>query len=193
MKTKIVWLFTIILMQACVAQKQTPKKKESNVLNQTNVSRVIDTKDTYDVILADITKGSMFSLYFGFDSFSEGTHFFDLSLQSLGQLNFDSEDNKQFTFFDDGKRMKIKCECGRNKNYYIKNLKVKEGKYELTYNRTIKTEGDKINVSDSIQNTLFKNIKPNIHTKPKNIYFKDLEFVVLDLADTLNVKLKKVN
>ena len=192
MKAKTLLLFITILIQACTAQKQIPKKTESNILNQTNAGRAIDTKDTYDVILADIKKGSILSIPFGLDVFNEKTHFFDLSLQSIPSRGILLTD-KNFHFYNEKDDMKIKCKCRKNKNYYIKNLKVKEGKYTLTYNKTIKIKGDKINVSDSIQNTLFKNMRLNQFKDLEDIYFKDLEFVVLDLADTLNVKLKKVN
>ena len=194
MRTKIVWLFAIILMQACVAQKQTPKKKGySSKLKHTERGMEIDISNAYDVIVADITKGSMFSIPFGLGGFSEGTHFFDLSPQSTDLRNLRFSTYKDFNFYNGEKDMEIECKCRENQNYYLKNLKIEDGNYKLTYKKGIKIKGSEIKVSDSIQNTLFKNIRANIHTKSKNIYFKDLEFVVLDLADTLNVKLKKIN
>ena len=185
MKTKIVWLFAIILMQVCTAQKNISTEKEH---------RVIDTKKETDVVIANITGGRMLPLYLIFNnSLEEGNFFIDLSPQSTDLMDLSFSNSKSFSFYEGEKDMEIECKCIENQNYYLKNLKIEEGNYKLVYKKGIKIKGSEIKVSDSIQNTLFKNIRANIHTKSKNIYFKDLEFVVLDLADTLNVKLKKVN
>jgi len=180
-KNKIVWLFIVILLNACTVQKKVLKKK----------AKLIDTENRLDVIVADLVSGSMFSLHFGLEGLSEGTHFFDLSPQSTSLMDLELKNTKKFSFFDGEKNMEIECKCDMNHNYFIKNLKIKEGNYVLNLKKRTKIKGDKIKVSDSLQNILFKNIQPRIGAPVENIYFKDLEFTILDLSDTLSVKLLK--
>lgn len=190
---KVIWFLTIILVQACTAQKQISKKTSQGMLNHTDNGMMIDTKDGFDVILANLEKGSsLISIYFGLSGFNEGTHFFDLSIQSIPSRDL-LLTNKHFHFFNGEKHMKIECKCKMRQNYYLKNVKIKEGNYKLTYNRRARIKGEQMKVSDSIQNLLFKNIRVSESSNPKNIYFKNLEFTILDLSDTLNVKLEKVN
>lgn len=187
---KVVWLLIIIFLQACTAQKKITARKGYNGLEYTKKGITINTNKRLDVIVANIKNGSMFSFLFSSNNLSD-SHFFNLSPQATGLMDLKFKSTKQFTFFNGGRTMEIECECEMRQNYYLKNVNIKEGKYKLTYNRRTKVKGEQIKVSDRMQNLLFKNIRATGHTNPENIYFKDLEFTVLDLSDTLNVKLLK--
>lgn len=183
MKTKILlWLFIVVFLQACAAQKGITKEKEE---------LIIDTYDKHDVIVTDVKDGS--NLSFHFKNIKNGNHFFELSEHSTSLMDLKNKNNKLFYFYNNQTKMKIDCKCRMGENYYLKNLKIKDGKYKLTYKKGTRIKGNQIKVSDSIQNVIFKNIRLNQFKNPEDIYFKNLEFTVIDLSDTLNVKLEKVN
>jgi hypothetical protein len=107
--------------------------------------------------------------------------------------------------------MDIICNhCGSaGTNYYFKNLEFKKGSYELRieYTKKYNTKekrfekdikyifGKEIHTSKEVQNILFKNANYEILRNPKylDLYFKDLKFIEIDLKDTINVKLKKLD
>ncbi|ELY2018409.1 hypothetical protein SL053_002334 [Flavobacterium psychrophilum] len=105
--------------------------------------------------------------------------------------------------------MNVKCKCGQERNHFLKNLKFQKGNFELSfdsqkrYNEQTKkyesqinyTLGNQIKTSKKIQNILFKNsyVWWEINGKSKDIYFKDLKFIVIDLKDSINVKIKKID
>ncbi len=104
--------------------------------------------------------------------------------------------------------MNIKCYCGQEANIYIKNLKFKKGNYNLSFNfpriyneKTKKYEKDKILIlgkeiktTKETQNIVFKNAVYTPLEKKifKDVYFKNLKFIVIDLKDTTNVKLEQI-
>ncbi|AZA76556.1 hypothetical protein EG347_02950 [Chryseobacterium sp. G0186] len=113
---------------------------------------------------------------------------------------------KKYTFIQQKDTMTIHCNCGQERNYYFKNLPFKKGNYNLSfdipkkYNRETKTYekdikyiyGSGITAVKEMQNTLFKNayIPSNEQTK-RDLYFKDLKFVEIDIKDTTNVHLEE--
>lgn len=81
-------------------------------------------------------------------------------------------------------------------NFYFKNIPFKEGYYlveisELKWKETIK--GSEISVPEELQNILFLDADAARTTTAQNIYFKDLEFIVIDLKDTKNVKIEPIS
>lgn len=90
--------------------------------------------------------------------------------------------------------MNIKCYCGQEENLFFKNLPFKKGNYELTF-KTPKEKifGKKIKTAKEVQNVLFKDTYVS-DKKPvyQDVYFKDIEFYEIDLKDTINVKLKRI-
>ena len=81
-------------------------------------------------------------------------------------------------------------------NFYFKNIPFKEGYYlveisELKWKETIK--GSEISVPEELQNILFLDADAARTNTAQNIYFKDLEFIVIDLKDTENVKIEPLS
>ena len=77
-----------------------------------------------------------------------------------------------------------------------KNIPFKKGYYlvkisELKGKETIK--GSEISVPEELQNILFLDADAARTTTAQNIYFKDLEFIVIDLKDTKNVKIEPIS
>jgi hypothetical protein len=114
---------------------------------------------------------------------------------------------KIHTFVKKKDTMNIKCYCGQEYNLYIKNLEFKKGNYELNfdygrkYNQQTKkyerveniVSGSQIKTPKEIQNILFKNIYvPRDKATRQDFLFKDIKFTVIDIKDTLNVKLKEI-
>lgn len=109
---------------------------------------------------------------------------------------------KKYTFIQQKDTMTIHCNCGQERNYYFKNLPFKNGNYNVSfdfpkkYNKETKTYekdikyiyGSGIIAVKEIQNILFKNayISSNERTK-RDLYFKDLKFIEVDVQDTTNV------
>lgn len=122
-----------------------------------------------------------------------GSHYFD----------------KKYSFVQAKDTMNIKCKCAQEQNLIFENFKFQKGNFELIYdfqkkyNDSIKkyepkiryVYGYQIKVSKSVQNILFKNAYPWSEEKNnfKNLYFKDLKFIEIDLKDSTNVKLEKLN
>ncbi|MET3047018.1 hypothetical protein [Flavobacterium covae] len=102
---------------------------------------------------------------------------------------------KKYSFIREKDTMNIKCKCGQERNYYFKNFTFKKGYYELsfTYSKD-KIFGSEIKTTKEIQNTLFKNsYVSDENPTQKDKYFKDLKFIEIDLKDTTNVKLKRID
>jgi hypothetical protein len=91
--------------------------------------------------------------------------------------------------------MHIECNCGQERNYYFKNLEFKEGYYKLRLEELPEENilGSRIKTPIEVQSIFFKNtyVPPDEPTQ-RDIYFKNLEFIEVDLKDTINVKIKKV-
>nr|WP_315239265.1 hypothetical protein [uncultured Flavobacterium sp.] len=117
---------------------------------------------------------------------------------------------KYYNFINSKKdTMNIKCFCPQETNYFFKNLEFRKGKFELSFafpkkqnEQTKKYEsqinyilGNQIKTPQEVQSVLFKNSYVWWETKGefKNIFFKDLKFVEIDLNDSTNVKLKKLD
>ena len=114
----------------------------------------------------------------------------------------------KYVFIHKKDTMKATFFCRQNINYYIKNLKFKKGEYQLKFtfprkynSKTKKYElhkkyafGNEVKTSKEVQSALFKNADyEQLRTpKYKDLYFKDMKFIVIDLKDTLNVKFKKI-
>lgn len=94
--------------------------------------------------------------------------------------------------------MTLLCFCEENHNFFVKNVEFKKGTYfikptngstRIIKNSTIPIQlGSQINTPEAIQNMLFKGVF-KIGQGTNDIQFKDIEFKVLDLADTNKVKL----
>ncbi len=111
---------------------------------------------------------------------------------------------KKYSFILDKDTMNISCKCGQFQNYYFKNLDFKKGNYELKFDFIEKYDeetkkhkpqikyilGNEITTSKEVQNILFKNTYENSAQQDK--YFRDLKFIEIDLRDTLNTKLIKI-
>ncbi len=116
--------------------------------------------------------------------------------------------NKEYSFTQLKDTMVIKCKCGQEANYSFKNLKFQKGNYELdfeypiAYNESIKKYerkikyvlGKEIKSSKELQNLIFnKTYISSEKTTQKDEYFKELKFIEIDLKDTVNVKLKRID
>lgn len=90
--------------------------------------------------------------------------------------------------------MNLKCYCGQEENLFLKNLPFKKGNYELSFKRSNEKKlGKEIKMPKEVQNILFK----NAYVSPKkpvyqDVYFRDMEFYEIDLKDTTNVKLERI-
>jgi hypothetical protein len=104
---------------------------------------------------------------------------------------------KEYNIVKQQDTMNIKCFCGQERNYYFKNIEFKKGIYELEFKISdYNINGTQIIAQKEQQNILFKNAYPWGESGDRDFrdtYFKDLRFIEIDLADTVNVKLKKVN
>ncbi|MEO8240645.1 MAG: hypothetical protein ABI576_21250 [Flavobacterium sp.] len=120
----------------------------------------------------------------------------------LGYGNF----KKQFEFIKNKDTMNLKIKNQYN-NLYLKNIQFKKGNYELdflpdNYKNRMKIlsnyiKGNQIETTKEVQNIFFNNAfiesTGNPITSNKNLYFKDLKFIEIDLKDSTNVKVIKVN
>ncbi|MBF7092542.1 hypothetical protein IUY40_13475 [Flavobacterium sp. ALJ2] len=83
---------------------------------------------------------------------------------------------------------------GQGENLYLKRVPFKKGNYELSFKiPKEKISGKKIKTPKEVQDILFR----NAYVSPKkpvfqDVYFRDLEFYEIDLKDTRNVKLERV-
>ncbi|ELY2018563.1 hypothetical protein SL053_002493 [Flavobacterium psychrophilum] len=117
--------------------------------------------------------------------------------------------DKKYSFIKEKDTMNIKCKCGQGQNYFFKDLQFQKGAFELSFyfqkkynEQTKKYEsqinyilGNQIKTPSDAQNILFENADYEMLRKPKfkNLYFKDLKFIEIDIKDSINVKLKRLD
>lgn len=171
-KTIIYFLFNLLIL-SCSAQKN-----------------IIDAQKK-DVILFNILTDKT-SLYSDFFIYNNGN--FNVTMNNwhtigsrYGKYNYTFIKNEQDT-------MNIRCFCRQEYNIYIKNLEFKKGHYELKFEMPKnKILGSDIETPIDLQKILFKNTYvPDEKPIQKDKYFKDLKFVEINLKDTVNVKLTKI-
>ncbi|MDN3674487.1 hypothetical protein QWY99_15710 [Flavobacterium branchiarum] len=192
MKKITLTLFITLILFSCKAQK-----------------RIIETKSK-DVILFNI-ENSFFSILnnkYNQNVYS-GNDFliFTQNWTALGYNYF----NKEYLLIRAEDTMNIKCNCGQERNFFFKNLEFQKGNFELIidysdrYNNSTKKYenrekyilGKQIRVLKEVQQILFQNTYSRWYDidnpiKSKDLYFKDLKFVEIDLKDSTSVKLKKI-
>jgi len=105
---------------------------------------------------------------------------------------------RYYFFVQNADTMKIKCGRNQEKNYYFKNLVFKSGCYTLMLNFDTKKSilGNQIETSEHIQNILFQESFVQHEfglDECKDIYFKDMVFVYVDINDTTAVKLDTIS
>ena len=91
--------------------------------------------------------------------------------------------------------MHIRCDCGQERNYYFKNFEFKKGYYELKIKELSEENilGNQINTPNEGQSILFKNAYvPPDEPVIRDVYFKNLKFREVDVSNTINIQLKKV-
>jgi hypothetical protein len=204
---KIVYIFAIIFFViSCDAQKTIVETKSKDILvfgfNHDNVNLInipesfyIPDKKIYHTIDAKYNKevyNKKGLLVLTQNWTGYGSHYID----------------KKYSFIQNQDTMSIACKCGQEQNYFFRNLEFQKGKFELSFTfpkkqnvQTNKYEsqinyilGNQIKTPQEVQSVLFKNSYIWWETKGefKNIFFKDLKFVEIDLKDSINVKLKKI-
>lgn len=105
--------------------------------------------------------------------------------------------------------MSIKCKCGQERNYFLKNLKFQKGKFNLSFDFSKKYNeqatkyqsqvnyilGNQIKTHKELQSILFRNsyVWGEDNSEFKDIYFKDLKFIAIDSQDSTYVKLKRLD
>lgn len=110
-----------------------------------------------------------------------------------------------FQFIQEKDTMNIKCYCPQGVNYIFRNIQFRKGTFNVSfdfpkkYNEQTKKyvelkniiSGSQIKNTKEIQNVLFTSayVSP-VEPMQKDIYFKDLEFIEINLKDTVNVKLE---
>lgn len=103
--------------------------------------------------------------------------------------------NKRYSFIQQKDTMTIKCICGQERNYYFKNLEFKKGNYELNFNSPkMKIQYQEIDSLNRVKNIFFKNTYvPEEELSIRDLYLYDIRFYYIDLHDTINVRLRKVD
>lgn len=102
--------------------------------------------------------------------------------------------SKKYSFVRQKDTMTIKSRCGQERNYYFKNLIFQKRNYELSLKETNEKKlGKKIKTLKEIQDILFKGAYVS-DKKPifQDVYFKDIEFYEINLRDTINVRLARI-
>lgn len=180
---KYICLFVCLFFYACLVQAQDTIKE-------------VDLKKQ-DVLLFEVSKNDIKLLYrelYSKNNFIIGSQEW---IELIGRSYF----NRRYFLIQNEDTMNIKCYCGQEWNLYFKNLDFKKGNYELTFtypNLVYSVNfisGSEINTPKEIQNILFKNAYPwweYGNRDFRDMYFKDLKFIKIDLSDTANVKLEKV-
>lgn len=164
--------------------------------------KVIDIKST-DIIVFNL-KNSNIRLPYLRTIYSDSNIVVINKFWAMPPTNF----IKYYKFISNKDTMNVKCFCGQEQNLYFTNLTFKKGKYELDfsfpnkYNEKNKNFdyqinyifGKEIKSPKEVQKILFKNAYPWWESQRhfKDLKFKDLKFIEVDLNDTINVKLKKV-
>lgn len=181
----IIYLFAYLLTSSCSTQNTIIDATKKDIVlfnfseNNISLPQGIYNSENYSVVIND--------------RYLVGSRY--------GKYNYTLIKNKKDT-------MNIKCYCGQEENIYFKNLKFTKGNYELSfdfpkkYNSQTKkyerkktyTFGKHIKTKKETQKILFKNAdyKQLRNPKYKNLYFKSLKFIELDINDTVNVNLKKI-
>jgi hypothetical protein len=104
--------------------------------------------------------------------------------------------DKYYYFLNKAKdTMHIRCDCGQERNYYFKNFEFKKGYYKLEIKELPKERlsGSQIQTPKEVQSILFKNAYvPPDEPVQRDVYFKNLKFREIDVSNTINIQLKKV-
>lgn len=118
---------------------------------------------------------------------------------------------KEFYFIKKKDTMIVFCECGPSTNYYFKEIDFRKGSYIIKsdsshYNIHIpnifqEVKGADIKAHKKVQKILFKEYlllsrNPGLNKKElirKDVFFEDLKFNVIDLSDTVDVKLEPMS
>jgi hypothetical protein len=190
MKKNVYILIITLIIFSCKAQKKEIEAESKDVFlfNNENQNFSLLNNKYNETVYKDNDYLIFTQNWTGY-----GSHYFD----------------KEYSFIQAKDTMNIKCKCGQEQNHFFKNLKFQKGKFELSYNfpqiydeQTKKYQsridyifGNKIKTTKKIQSILFKNSYVWWETKGKfkDIYFKDLKFIKIDLNDSTNVKLKKLD
>jgi hypothetical protein len=190
MKTLFFYFFIFLSIYACKIHAQSSYTD----------TVIIDIK--YKDIFIFNTKGSCIYLLNSF--YTEKTYNQKKNIIGIQRWVGDGFDyiKKEYSFIYKKDTMNIICNCKQYTNIYFKNLEFKKGTYELLVHfelyRSLKKiiSGNQIKTPKEVQNILFRNAYPwgeNGDRKFGDMYFKDLKFIEINLADTVNVKLRKVN
>lgn len=168
-----IYLFICVLIYSCKAQviELDIKKQDIIVLNFTNGKiKLIVRNNIYSKDNLIVTSWIW-------------------APEDMGKYYFE----KNITFIQNKDTMNINY-YGQGENLYLKSLQFKKGNYKLSFKKpTEKIIGSKIKNLKGVQNFLFK----NAYVSPKkpvfqNVYFKNIEFHGVDLKDTINVKLVRI-
>ena len=164
----------IVLINGCYSQKNLPKEKQSDVF-------VLDNRDDFSLVEHYPNKLAI----------KDEKHlvFFQ---EWLGYGGGDID--KEYVFYKNKDTMVVRCNCGQAYNAYFKNFKFQKGKFNLkddSKNKIIK--GRDISTSKNLQNIIIKNVNPwDGKGNFLNYKYQDIKFREIDLLDTINVHLKKV-
>lgn len=193
MKNFICLFFCLFIIQSCNAQKNYTvdiKRKNLLVFNVLNDDMKLSLRESVYSRNKTIITSTIWA------NEDMGTGFF----------------MRKFIFIQQNDTMNLICNyCGRGgHNYYFKNLKFQKGDYEINYNYSKKYNekekryendikyvlGKQIKIPKEVQDVLLTNafieFTGNPTTSSKDTYFKDLKFIEVDLFDTINVKLERI-
>ncbi|MFV0531967.1 MAG: hypothetical protein ACK5MD_11105 [Flavobacteriales bacterium] len=184
-------ILTIFTLSSCSAQKIINAKSKDVLVFNFKKENVILTKFYAKVYNQDGTYKTAVESSENREVNSKGNFsIITQDWQALGNHYY----QKKYSFVLEKDTMNISCKCGQERNYYFKNLEFKKGNYELKFeipNNRIK--GSEIETSKEVQKILFKNAYvPNETPTQQDKYFKDLLFFQVNLEDTINVKLTKI-
>ena len=189
---KIILYLILGLFTTCKAQVEVNSKQRDILVFQTLTDNVKYESIPVKEYIPDKKKYLKFKRNSNIEVYNkEKLIVISQSWSSYGSNHF----NKYYSFIKDKDTMNITCECGQESNHYFKNLKFKKGNYELSFQlNKEKILGKQIKTPKEVQDILFKNsyIWWDVKGEFKNLYFKDLKFIEIDLKDTINVKLKLI-
>ncbi len=208
MRKLFLFLLTFLFLQSCKGQNIiVDLEKNKDILffgfNNENVNLVNPTKKNYSL---DTKKYWETNPKLNTEIYNKNKSIiFSQKKTGYGSTYLD----KEYSFIQNKDTMSIKCKCGQAVNYFLINIKFQKGKFELNLDfprkfneQTKKYEsqinyilGNQIKTSKEVQNILFKNSYMWWESKGefKDFYFKDLKFIEIDLKDTINNKLKKLD
>ncbi|MBS3737378.1 MAG: hypothetical protein KGY51_00065 [Psychroflexus sp.] len=164
---------------------------------KTTEQLIIENKH-YNIIFLQFTEANIESANYNF--YSEK----NILITSLEHSrDFNPKFEHLLTLTKDLDTMRLKCTFPVYKNFYIRNVNFKKGDYIVKYNNSkngllnnselVEIIGKDIKTPGSTQNILFQNLSItdsiNGHTI-KDIELSDIQFTIMDCADTKKVKLE---